>query len=283
MLKKGHNLSYIPVVVGGLNQRSPHFAGLAGVWLWNVSRYSEVIRDLKNHNHAIPTSANYGWQETDNELGTGIFQNGGQNCAWDCGNDPSLQITPEGLTVTFWGRLYQFMAGGNFPGLVGKGDSDSTTSGSYVMYLNSSHLNFLDWSGGARADILAGSTTLDLQTTYHFAATWQPGVRTSIYINGVLEATTTSSVPTTLDNPNYNLLLASNQGSGGDKNKYNFRGVVHEARVYHRALSPDEIFQLWNPLTRWDVYLSANRILGYGIGANPFPAGNNGVSRPIMF
>jgi hypothetical protein len=239
---------------------------LVSAWLYTPSRYQSSIRDLSGINNAAYTDT-YSWQETDNELGSGIYTAGVAGYG-NAGNDASIQVASTGLTLSVWVRLYQSLSGAGFPGLIGKGDSDSTTLGSYLFFLSAGPvLRFIIYSGSARVNNLTGATSLDFQSTYHLAATWNPSTRTSIFVNGIRDATTTTSVPATLDNPAYSLLLGTNQG-GATLNKYGFRGLLFEARVYSRALSEDEIYQLYNPTTRWDLYRSPQRFLGLGIAGS---------------
>ena len=38
-----------------------------------------------------------------------------------------------------------------------------------------------------------------------------------------------------------------------------FDGIIYEVRVYDRAFSPAEVLQLWDAITRWDIYLPIQR------------------------
>jgi len=269
MKRNGRALSQLPPSRGlRLNQNSMQLAGLRGAWVFNEFAHSLSVRDMldRNNGSLITAGSGFGWQPTDNEIGMGLYSPGGVSgnlALTDCGNEATLQVSTTGLTICIWLRMYQNLGGTSFPGVIGKGNSDSNSSGSYLMYIAGSppKLNYFHWSGSARKNALTGATSLDFQRTYHLAATWRPSTRVSIFVNGLRDATTTTSVSATLDNPAYNLLFGSNQGNTG-KGNYPFRGVVHEGRLYDRALSEDEIWQLWNPPTRWELYRAPQRFFG---------------------
>lgn len=48
-----------------------------------------------------------------------------------------------------------------------------------------------------------------------------------------------------------------------------FHGIVADARVYNRALTPTEIWALYDPATRWDLYWQPGRTLYFDVGAAP--------------
>lgn len=270
MIRQGHRLVTVPMLrATRINHRSPQINGLISAYLYNAGSYlAPVLPDTMNQNPAT-INGTYLWQETDNELGSGIYTAGDSSGYTDCGNDASLQTVSGGLTICAWVRLYQNDGSSGYGGVICKGDLNGAASAAtYSMYIHASHLYYNDRSGSSTTDQLTGAATLDYQGTYHFAATWQPSVRASIFVNGIRDATTTTSVPATLNNPNYNVLIGAGQG-GANKAYYQFRGVIHEARIYNRALSEDEIWQLWNPPTRWDLYRSPIRFFGKAAPAAP--------------
>lgn len=267
MIRLGHRQSSIPYTPAiQINRNSPQLANLVGCWPYSPSAYFTFIKDWVGTNNATLAGTHL-WGQSDNELGFGDYLPGNGDGYADCGNTPELQITTGGLTVCIWVRMYQSLGGGGWPGLIAKGDVDTTTA-SYNMYLGTNNtLRFQNWSGGAARNNIIGATSMDYQKTYHLAATWLPSTRVSVFVNGIQDATSTTSISATLDNPNYNLLIGSQQ-KGANKAYYQFRGIIYEARIYNRALSEDEIYQLWNPPTRWDLYRSPIRYFGKAIAGS---------------
>ncbi len=118
-------------------------------------------------------------------------------------------------------------------------------SGAYGMKLNVNKFRGYRWGGSENHD----STTSLTTGTWYFVAMTFDGTTHRTYVNGVLEASETEagSIPSGSNA----LIIASNSGSSNF-----FSGKVDEARIYNRALSPDEVKTLYNfapgPVGLWN-------------------------------
>ncbi|RJP47639.1 MAG: hypothetical protein C4584_00160, partial [Armatimonadetes bacterium] len=152
-----------------------------------------------------------------------------------------------GLTISAWVNPSS-LAG--YPGIVGKGNADSNSSGSFLFYLGgggsgSGTISFLDYSGSARVDNVVGPA-LSTNTWTHVVATWQAGTGAYIYVNGKQRASDTSSVASSIDDTAYNLIIGSNEGNSSNKTAYPFNGSIDEVKIYNYALTKDEILADYN-------------------------------------
>lgn len=270
MIRKGHNQAHVPTLRRiSLNPRSSQYAGLVSAWLFTASGYQKTISDLKGINDA--TISGLGdWQETDNTIGTGTYFPSNPAGYIDCGDDASLRFTTGGLTLSCWIRLYQNDGSSGWPNIIAKGNGDlGGANHAYTMYVvAATHKLSCSINGGAVA-FSVGSAFSDYQATLHLALTWLPSTRVALFINGLVAGSSTSSIPATLNNPAKNLTLCSGEGNGAGLGSYPFRGMMHEARVYNRALADDEVWQLYAPQTRWDLYRSPVRYISMGAPAAP--------------
>lgn len=95
-------------------------------------------------------------------------------------------------------------------------------------------------------------TTAVANTWYHLAYTWQTVGGTSthtMYLNGRQVATSTAAQHTGVI---AQMDIGRRNDVGGVGNP--FTGSVSDTRFYLRALSDAEIYQQWDPRTRWELY-----------------------------
>ncbi|MFW0862567.1 MAG: DUF2341 domain-containing protein [Candidatus Komeilibacteria bacterium] len=161
------------------------------------------------------------------------------------GNDASLNITDE-FSISTWIKLDQTspLAYAD-PAIIG--NYNSTTAGqrkfllSYRSWSSSKGIAFYvadasnNLVGAYRED---WSPTAD--TWYHVLAVYKPSQYMRIYINGELDYEKTSGVPASL----YSTSVDTRIGLGSS-NLY-FKGSIDEVYIYDRALTTDEILQLYN-------------------------------------
>ncbi len=104
------------------------------------------------------------------------------------------------------------------------------------------------WWSFAGAETPESGTAASVLTTLH---TWShvvlthDGVTQNIYLNGVLGKSVTNT-PGAAD--------AFYIGGYGGATTVNFSGNIGDLRVYDRVLLADEVWQLWAPQTRWELY-----------------------------
>ncbi|MBX7041405.1 MAG: hypothetical protein K1X85_00760 [Ignavibacteria bacterium] len=144
-------------------------------------------------------------------------------------NTASLNITGS-ITLEAW--IYQDDTSPNAKGIVAKGGALGTTL-RYALRLTNGRINFL--INGATRLITKTSTFIQPDTWTHVSATYNSSTGThSIYINGVLDSTSTyaSAAP------------ASNTDSlfiGISGNSSPFNGRIDELRIWNRALTAGEV------------------------------------------
>ena len=209
-------------LVLGMNFNSVTISGTAG---------SEKIRDSSGYNNH---GTNYG--ATHNA--TGGF-NGGGALSFDgvddyvkVPDDPSLDITDE-ITIEMWINpkkiLDDTQSMFNRSGVYG---------GPFLFDLSRGKLRFVINQNWNTNDDVTGNKTLTQDVFQHVAVTWRGDTRVAnIFLNGSLEKTQTtdsSVLPTTVNNATI----------GCRSSKY-FNGLIDEVRIYNRALSAQEIFQLY--------------------------------------
>jgi hypothetical protein len=156
--------------------------------------------------------------------GSGAFDFNGSNEAFVTGVDSSGNFNTRTITAWFNGpdQSSRYIVGTD------DGGSDwgvSLVNGGFRMTTGSSEL---------------GTGTFSYANSFHFfAAIWEPGVRTELYVDG-------NSTP----------LLSSTQCTTGNANPWaignrgrvdirNFDGIMDDVRIYDKALSTSEINQIY--------------------------------------
>ncbi len=154
-----------------------------------------------------------------------------------CGLDPSLQITGD-LTYMTWVRK----DGAGQAVLIGRRNGDDA-------YHIASHLS-ANSAGGATFGICSGrwepaqflvteGVDLDDGQWYHLTGVYEAGKALRLYVNGALNAEKTNSVFASLNDRQIPVYM------GARENTYFLRGAMDDARIYNRALAPEEIVAIY--------------------------------------
>lgn len=120
----------------------------------------------------------------------------------------------------------------------------------YDLRLSGSSVVFYFFSGATAYSVTGGS--ISVNKLYHLCGTLGASGAMKLYINGVLVAT--GDTPAGNSN-NLNGDFATGAVAS------NFTGYVGDVRLYNRGLSAHEVWKLYDPATRWDLY---DFIGGYG-------------------
>ena len=143
----------------------------------------------------------------------------------NCGNSPIFDITSS-ITLEAWANLSAAAGASKWPGILDKNDS-------YSLRINENSTNIY---GRFKIDGITRFTpyyTAMLETWYHAVITYC-GHYLRLYINGV-EQTPATSVTGTIDVTTNDVQLGRVAGA------FYLNGLIGEARIYRRALTPAEI------------------------------------------
>jgi len=122
------------------------------------------------------------------------------------------------------GLIAKYASGGNF---------------SYSLELNTSgNIVFNISNDGTNSITLTSSSTLNVDEWTSVAATYDPGNSMSIYINGVLDATSTSAIPASIFNGTADLWLGATTLINADSI---LDGALDEVRIWNDVRSATEI------------------------------------------
>lgn len=123
-------------------------------------------------------------------------------------------------------------------GIVGISDGSYSRG---MIYINSSGqpVFWLRHNATSTSTALTSSTALSSSTWYHVVGTWD-GTTMKLYVNSVQKNTTTYSISGTS-----NSLPTLTTGRLGTFNGWYFNGKIDEVRIYNRALSDQEVLELY--------------------------------------
>ncbi len=200
---------------------------------------------------ATLNSCNY---QVVHKTGTARFGNAvwmdGTNDYISVANAASLQL--QQFTLAAWVKT---TSSGSLQTFISK-DNDSNTTRNYWLGLTSGGAYGTDGSivlfskvGGVNDGVAVAGTTLVNDGIWHHVAATMDGTRASIFIDGKLESSTTYTG--TLYTGTEVVYL------GGAPTTHPYKGIIDEARIYNRALSPLAIEQLANwatgPIGYWPM------------------------------
>lgn len=140
------------------------------------------------------------------------------------------------ITISFWMNKPILTYGSAGDGLITKWGS--TGNKTFAMLANSTGLSFYIYSGST-AYILTIPHIPSANTWYNIIFMYN-GTAMTCYINGVLQATTTS-VSITMNSTTHPVKIGTYQ----NLNDF-FKGNMNDVLIYNRALTTDEIYNLYN-------------------------------------
>jgi len=199
-----------------------------------------VIRDHSiNNNHAtLQMATTPRWAEI-GKVGTGAYSFDGLrtiNTNYDLSWNGSNQVS-----ISFWLRPNNITDVNR--GIIGKRFS----AYEWAIYQTSAAISFVYWD-----NIGGHSNGMDFQTNNvltpnqwtHFIYTWN-GLENRIYINGNLTASRTATNPALNMNNLSPVMIGGNIHTLAWSDSF-FRGSIDDVRFYSRALSAEEVRQLYN-------------------------------------
>lgn len=114
----------------------------------------------------------------------------------------------------------------------------------YILRCDGLSLVYYFWTSNGLSTC---GTTISNGVLYHVAATWD-GTTAQLYVNGVQKSSSTPGGTTSTSTNNWTIGAQPGGGEGWD-------GLIADVRLYNVALTANEVFQLYAPQTRWDLYL----------------------------
>jgi len=121
----------------------------------------------------------------------------------DCGNPASLQITGA-LTLSAWVKMSS-TSGQSQDCIISKDNGSSQRS--YTLWgktsFSSSPIAYI-WNGGTNYNVQA-TTNIEDDNWHHVMLVYVPSTSLNIYIDGVLEGSNTTSIPSSINNASQNI------------------------------------------------------------------------------
>ena len=145
-----------------------------------------------------------------------------------------------GLTISAW--VYSGDLVGNRTIASNWGDNSNLNfawlifTGQFVDY----RVSWLVSSNGTTYNQLDNGTNLTENQWYYITCIWEPG-RAKIYIDGSLDGSDTSGVPTSIYATDFPTIIGADFDGTGETLIRNFDGNLANVAIWNRALSSDEI------------------------------------------
>lgn len=195
---------------------------------------ASVLQDFSGHGHHAEIEANAAWLNTP-QLGLALDTSGDGAAIVPEGNtlDP-----PQGsITLSIW--VY-YATSEPSRHIIAK--SDAWGASTQRWFLKFQYAN-VQW-GSTLETITCGTADVGALTLYTLT---DDGTNTRLYKNGLLVDTDGSL---TFDNDTGSKVAL---GKAAQTGTY-LDGWLADPRIYRRVLSPAEVYQLYDPLTRWELY-----------------------------
>ena len=197
----------------------------------------------------------------------------------DCGNGASLQITGA-LTISAWVKMSS-TSGQSQDCLISKDNGSSQRS--YTLWgktsFSSSPIAYI-WNGGTNYSVQA-TTNIEDDNWHHVMLVYIPSTSLSIYVDGTLENTNTTSIPSSINNANTNI----NIGRFGN-GTFALTGNIDEVAVWNSdqssiasaiGSSPVDLSS-YSPVSWWRFEGTGTTATDSGSGGNNGTL-TNGVTR----
>jgi len=116
-----------------------------------------------------------------------------------------------------------------------------------------------DGSAGGQASV-TGTTTLTFGMAYHVVMT-STSTLMKLFVNGVQEGSTAHTIGRS---PSAIALCFGKPIVPVTTTQFMWKGFIGDVRIYNRILDPAQIFAMYNPMTRWELYQLPLLIAGAG-------------------
>lgn len=218
--------------------------GLVGYWTFDRAHVvwadtTTEIKDSASTNHGNALGSLAAGSLTVGKQGQALTFNGSSDYV-DVPDNSSLDIDTTSLTIAFWMKLSS-MPGSGIYGASPYIIFDKAYGGSaYTVFIGNNGMLFNLPSG---AGGIGSSFTPVLNQWMHYVAVFDNANDISrVYLDGSLHDTATNQVGN-LDQNDYSLRIGYKTYSGTTGTYFN--GTLDDVRIYNRALSSSEVYQLY--------------------------------------
>jgi hypothetical protein len=212
--------------------------GLKGYWSFNgqdMSGTTAYDRSGAGNNGTLTNSP----AVSEGRVGQALefFPNGSDANAYINVGDPSsgsLDFGSGDFTTSLWVKSRGYSSQGSCCNMiVSKYNADAGAAPGYAMYYDSGNLPIFSIHDGTNETAATGATSLT--TGWHHLVGVRSGTTAYLYVDGILEKTTTGSTASVSNSENFYI------GASGTVSQRNVNAAVDEVRVYNRALSAAEV------------------------------------------
>jgi len=204
--------------------------GLVASWHFDEGSGTTAYDSSGNNNHGTLVN---GPQWVDGKYGKALSFDGSDDYV-DCGTDESLNIT-DAITIEAWVNFSSWETGVRM--LYSRGEHFANKRGVFLGIRATTGLDF--WLGnGTEGSSLVSEGGVPTNQFSHVVGVWD-GTTRGIYINGTLNVTDSFSGP--IDYNTSHAVIGTRSAGGAY-----FPGIIDEVRIYNRALSADEISDIYN-------------------------------------
>ncbi|HHE76850.1 MAG TPA: LamG domain-containing protein [Candidatus Parcubacteria bacterium] len=216
---------------GAWGELDPYYSSnLVGYWSFDGSTINgTTVQDLSGNGN---DGTIHGATPTIGKVGQALSFDGVDDYV-DCGNDESLNITDE-ITIEAWVKgIYS----GDSKGLICKGQSGNAVDVNYYVFFNGGQARFYIGDGTIYNGIYSYPLT---DNQWYYLVFTLDATHLNLYIDGEFYTRTTRMIDPKTNDKKLTI---------GDLNTvhgFPFHGLIDEVRIYNRALSADEIEELYH-------------------------------------
>ncbi len=225
-----------------LNCNSPQAKGLL-IWTPFSRVYQVTHGTLKNYTHRTVDGTSFGAPSWDYApiIGPHISLPA-TPAGFSWGDTPQVEGIDQ-LTVSAWARKVS----GWGQDMIWAKHTSATNGCFFLSTTSAGNLRFTIINASSSRVDNDAAFAFSIGPWYHLTAVYN-GIDQRIYINGILSSTPSAQTGL-IKNHTSTLRLGDFNGLGWD-----LEGDIAEPRIYDRALSAGEVWAMYDPDTRWDLY-----------------------------